>query len=133
MPFQAYYVASKFAVEGLSETMSMELKRFKIRTVLVEPGDIKTSFTSNRIFIKKIESDRQDLIQFRKTLEIIEKDENNGGNPLIVAKIVKKIVGKKRPCFRYPATKFEQSPVPLLKRILPYAWFEKIIASHYKV
>jgi short-subunit dehydrogenase len=133
MPYQAYYCASKFAIEGFSETMHMELKQYKINTVLVEPGDIKTGFTGNRKIINKDKLDSPEFAQYKKSIEVIEKDENNGANPKIVAKLICNIVGKKRPGFRYTATTLEQKPVSLLKRILPYSLFEKIIASHYKV
>lgn len=45
-PFASAYHASKFAVEGLSESLRFELKRQGIRVKLVEPGGIKTDFIS---------------------------------------------------------------------------------------
>ncbi len=45
LPFLAPYCASKYAVEGLTEAMSYELAPFGIRTKLIEPGGVKTSFT----------------------------------------------------------------------------------------
>ena len=48
------YVSSKFAVEGLSESMSYELEPFGIRTILVEPGVIKTNFINSALIAKKI-------------------------------------------------------------------------------
>jgi short-subunit dehydrogenase len=133
MPFQAYYSASKFAIEGLSENMRMEMKRFNIKIVMVEPGDIKTSFTDNRIIAKNARGESPELVDFKNTLKVIEKDENNGADPRIVAKLIKQIIVKKHPALRYTATSLEQKIVPFLKRILPYCLFEKIIASHYHV
>src|SRR5215471_491786 len=43
-PWSSAYVSTKFAIEGLSESMSYELEPFGIRMVLVEPGVIKTNF-----------------------------------------------------------------------------------------
>jgi short-subunit dehydrogenase len=133
MPYQAFYCASKFAIEGFSETMSMELKRYKIKTILVEPGDIKTNFTGSRIIINKEKMENPEYSAYKTTMEVIEKDESNGADPKIVAKLIYRIIHKKHPRFRYTATTLEQKPVSLLKRILPYFLFEKIIASHYKV
>ncbi|MDP4290584.1 MAG: SDR family NAD(P)-dependent oxidoreductase, partial [Bacteroidota bacterium] len=48
LPFQGFYSASKFAIEGLSEALRMELKQFNIKVVVIEPGDFSTNFTSNR-------------------------------------------------------------------------------------
>jgi len=43
IPFQAHYAASKFAVEGLSESLLLELGPLGIRVLLIEPGDVRTS------------------------------------------------------------------------------------------
>ena len=45
LPFQGLYSATKFAIEGMTEALRMEVKEFGIKVVLVEPGDFKTSFT----------------------------------------------------------------------------------------
>jgi NAD(P)-dependent dehydrogenase (short-subunit alcohol dehydrogenase family) len=133
MPFQTYYAATKFAIEGFSESMRMEMKRFNINTVMVEPGDIKTSFTTNRIVVEKAKRNDPELALFLEALKIMEKDETNGADPMIVAKLMGKIINKKHPALRYPATSLEQMPIPLLKRILPHFLSEKTIASHYHV
>lgn len=133
MPFQAYYAAAKFAIEGFSESMHMELKRFKIKTVLIEPGDIKTNFTDNRIIVKNAQGKDPDLDAFNNALKVIVNDETHGADPVMVARLILKIISKKNPGLRYPATSFEQGLVPILRRLLPYSLFEKIIASHYGV
>ena len=46
-PLTAAYVSSKFALEGLSESMAYELEQFGINVILVEPGVIKTNFDNN--------------------------------------------------------------------------------------
>ena len=42
LPFQGFYSASKFAIEGLSEALRMELRQFNIKVVLINPGDSST-------------------------------------------------------------------------------------------
>ncbi len=44
LPYAASYIATKFAVEGLSESMRYELEPFHIRVKLIEPGSIRTEF-----------------------------------------------------------------------------------------
>jgi NAD(P)-dependent dehydrogenase (short-subunit alcohol dehydrogenase family) len=46
-PLTSAYVSSKFALEGLSESIAYELEQFGIKVVLIEPGVIKTSFDNN--------------------------------------------------------------------------------------
>ena len=48
LPYQGYYSASKFAIEGFSEALSAEVKGFGISVSMVEPGDFATNFTSSR-------------------------------------------------------------------------------------
>lgn len=47
VPLNAAYVSSKFALEGLSESISFELEEFGIKVILVEPGVVKTDFFQN--------------------------------------------------------------------------------------
>src|ERR1700759_1228852 len=48
IPYQAMYSASKFALEGLSEPLRMEVRPFGVKVVIIEPGDHKTAITENR-------------------------------------------------------------------------------------
>ena len=53
LPGSSAYVSTKFAVEGLSESMSYELEPFCIKVVLVEPGVIKTNFIDGMVIARK--------------------------------------------------------------------------------
>ena len=46
-PLTSAYVSSKFALEGLSESMTYEIEQFGIKVILIEPGVIKTNFNTN--------------------------------------------------------------------------------------
>jgi short-subunit dehydrogenase len=52
-PGMSAYVSSKFALEGLSESMSYELEPFGIKVVIIEPGIIRTNFKKNSVMSKK--------------------------------------------------------------------------------
>jgi len=52
IPFQGVYSASKFALEGLSESLRMEVRRFGIKVVLIQPGDHRTELMHNRQQVK---------------------------------------------------------------------------------
>src|ERR687886_1750234 len=56
LPGSSAYVSTKFAVEGLSESMSYELEPFGIKVILIEPGVIKTNFANNIVIAKKSQS-----------------------------------------------------------------------------
>lgn len=133
LPFQGFYSASKFAVEGLSEGLRMELKQFNIKVILVEPGDFHTNFTANRKIIASGGKGSAYESQFSKTISVIEKDENGGLPPLFLARKLLKIIEKKNPCQNYVVATFEQKLAVVLKRVLPGSWFTGILAPHYGI
>jgi NADP-dependent 3-hydroxy acid dehydrogenase YdfG len=133
LPFQGFYSASKFAIEGMSEALRMELKQFNIKVIVIEPGDFHTNNTTNRKNVFKSEADNAYETQFNRTLAAIEKDENGGWNPNILARKLYKIIESKNPCHRYVVASFEQKLAVCLKSILPSSWFFKIIEDHYGI
>ena len=134
LPFQAFYSASKFAIEGFSEALRMEVKQFKINIVIINPGDFRTSNSSNRrnYLAPTGESDPYNE-QFRTTLAVIEKDESNGWAPEVLAKKIVRIAECNNPRQRYIIGSFEQKLAVSLKYILPRKWFRMILQDHYKV
>jgi NAD(P)-dependent dehydrogenase (short-subunit alcohol dehydrogenase family) len=133
LPFQGYYSASKFAMEGFSEALRMELKEFNINVVVINPGDFHTNNTINRRNVSKSDTINAYVAQFTKTLSIIEYDENNGWKPEILARKLYGILEKKKPANRYIIASFEQKLAIILKRILPDKWFEAILQGHYGI
>jgi short-subunit dehydrogenase len=133
LPFQGFYSASKFALEGWTESLRMEVKSFGIKVVLIEPGDIKTSFTSKRekiTFLLKNSVYRENAI---KTLNVVEKDEQGGPSPDKVAFLLEKIINKKTPKLRYKVGSFTQIIIGHLRRIIPDKSMEWILMKYYKI
>ena len=48
IPYQSIYSATKFAVEGATEALRLEVKPFGVQVVLIEPGNFKTELTARR-------------------------------------------------------------------------------------
>ena len=134
LPFQSFYSASKFAIEGFSEALRMESKPFNIKIILINPGDFHTNNTMNRrnYLAPAVEADPYS-IQFQKTLSIIEKDENSGWLPEILARKLCRIIERKKPRQRYVIASFEQKLAVVLKNILPGSLFRKILEDHYGI
>jgi NAD(P)-dependent dehydrogenase (short-subunit alcohol dehydrogenase family) len=134
LPFQAFYSASKFAIEGFSEALRMEVRRFNIKVVVINPGDFCTNNSANRRnFLAPVTPEDPYLTQFERTLSVIEKDEANGWDPVILAKKLAKIIEYKNPRQRYIVASFEQKLAVILKYILPGKLFLKILVDHYKI
>ena len=132
LPFQGFYSASKFAVEGLSESLRMELKPFNIKVVVVRPGDFFTAFTVNRRISNAIENNPF-AAQFNKTLGIIETDERVGLKPKYLAHKIYHIIERKKPRNSYVISSSEQKLAVALKIFLPDSWFSSILESHYGI
>jgi short-subunit dehydrogenase len=130
LPFQAFYCASKFAIEGFSEALRMEVSGFNIKVVVINPGDFHTNNSANRRNFLSPAGPYQK--QFEKSLAIIEKDESGGWDPEILARKIVKIVKSKNPGQKYVIASFEQKLAIILKRIIPGKLFMKILGSHYK-
>lgn len=134
LPFQGFYSASKFAIEGFSEVLRMEVKQFNIKVVVINPGDFHTGNTSNRRkYLAPTDENDPYNRQYTITLSKIEADETNGWDPVILAKKILKITEKKNPSYRYIIGSFDQKLSVYLKRILPEKWFGKILESYYHI
>ena len=133
LPYQGFYSASKFAIEGMSESLRMELAPYHIKVIVIQPGDFSTNFTSNRKQVITTGADSAYKIQSRRTLSIIEKDEKNGLSPDYLARKIAKILERNKPCHHYIIAKPDQKFAVLLKHLLPDKWFSMILSSHYGV
>jgi short-subunit dehydrogenase len=133
LPFQGIYSATKYAIEGMSEALRMEIKSAGIKVVLINPGDFKTNFTDNRITSINQNENSSYKEQFKKTLGVIEHDERNGSDPIKIAIKISKIIKMKSPKVRYMVGGLEQILFTRSIAILPSKWFTAILRDHYKV
>jgi NAD(P)-dependent dehydrogenase (short-subunit alcohol dehydrogenase family) len=134
LPFQAFYSAGKFAIEGFSEALRMEVRQFNIKIVLINPGDFHTNNSANRRnFLAPTDSNDPYNEQYVKTMAIIEKDEAGGWEPVVLANKLVSIVECKNPRQRYIIASFEQKLAVALKYILPGKLFGMILEDHYKI
>ncbi|MRR19372.1 SDR family oxidoreductase [bacterium] len=134
LPFQGFYSAAKFAVEGFSEALRMEVSGFNIKVVVINPGDFHTSNSANRRnFLAPTGPDDPYYRQFGESMAVIERDEANGWDPVVLAKKLAVIVGVRNPRHRYIIASFDQKLAVVLKKILPGKMFSAILAGHYGI
>jgi len=98
-PGGSAYVSTKFAVEGLSESMSYELEPFGIKVVIVEPGVIRTNFVT--VVAKKSQDPNSPYSQIMQKTATVS--ENIMVNPDHVAKVVLNAYTNENPKLRYLA------------------------------
>lgn len=103
-PSSSAYVSTKFAVEGMSESMSYELEPFGIRVVIVEPGVIRTNFLDGVVVAKKSKDPNSPYSQMmQKVTTGFEEMMKNASSPDVVAKVVLNAIRDKNPNLRYLA------------------------------
>jgi len=133
LPYQSMYVASKYAVEGYSESMRMELRKTGIKIATINPGDFKTGFTGNREKIPFTVDNAVLKANYDKAVASIEKDENAGADPKAIGKELVKIVAKSNPAHQYLVGAIGQTIAVTLKKVLPGGLFESLMADHYGI
>ena len=133
LPYQGFYSASKFAIEGFSEALAAEVKGYGISVSMVEPGDFATNFTARRKNSAATVQNEDYGPSFERSLKIIEAEENGGLKPEVLAKKICKIAECKKPKLRYVVANTEQKLSVILKHILPGNMFVNILRDYYKV
>ncbi|HEX2210132.1 MAG TPA: SDR family oxidoreductase [Longimicrobium sp.] len=131
LPFQAAYSASKFAVAGFTEALSGEVRPFGIHAVLVEPGNYRTGITGKRRVCTGERSPYAAV--FRKVLEIVERDENRGADPVEVARLVGRILETRSPRLRYMVGPAFERYAARSKDFMPGRMFERIVLKVYGI
>lgn len=101
VPLNSAYVSSKFAVEGLSESISFELEEFGIRVIVIEPGVVKSDFFQNvKVKGMNLESPYQKLMERR--INFLDKAmKNSPTSSYDVADTILDALNSKDPKFRY--------------------------------
>lgn len=103
-PHGTWYHATKFAVEGLSDCLRMELKQFGIEVVVVEPGPIRTEW--NRIARENLvkrsgNSVYKELVG--KHVKFLEMFDQRASGPMVIAKVIARAIAARVPKIRYAA------------------------------
>lgn len=119
-PGGSAYVSSKFALEGLSESMAYEIEQFGIRTVLVEPGFVRTNFGENIVIAKKAQdpnSPYSQMMMQMKSSSYRRRMIENASDADLVASVVVEAATAKEPNLRYLAGKDVQQMVAAKKNM----------------
>ncbi|EMI9089607.1 short-chain dehydrogenase [Bacillus cereus] len=127
------YVSSKYALEGWSESLRLEVQPFGIDVALVEPGSYNTNIWEVG---KQLATNQSDTISpYKDYMDKIQKHMNSGsdtfGNPIDVAHKIVKIAESKHTNLRYPIGKGVKFMI-LAKKILPWRLWEYLVLRSFK-
>ncbi|MEW7864892.1 SDR family oxidoreductase [Aeromonas diversa] len=134
MKFRGAYNASKFALEGYSDTLRLELAGSGVHVSLIEPGPIDTRFREHArdAFLRNVDMKQSRHRQaYRQTLERLEREGPSGRFTLPPESCIPPLVhalSSRRPRARYPVT-FPTRLFALLRRILPTRLLDRLLAN----
>ena len=132
LPYRGAYNASKFALEGLSDTLRMELKGSGIHVSLIEPGPILSRFRENAEAAFRRHIDAGASVHRQRYQGMLQRLKTKGPAvpftlpPEAVLKAVIKALESPHPRHRYRVT-FPTRLFAALKRVLPYGLLERIL------
>jgi NAD(P)-dependent dehydrogenase (short-subunit alcohol dehydrogenase family) len=129
-PFGGLYAISKFALEGLSEALSEEVRPFGVSVSLIEPGFVNTPIVSQTrmpttplaVYTNARKASEQSLIE----------SSQKGTDPNAVARAILHAATTTRPRLRYPVGQ-DAKTLLLLKRLLPGSAFESLKRRAFSV
>jgi short-subunit dehydrogenase len=132
-PHGSWYHATKFALEGLSDSLRMELKQFGIDVVVIQPGAIITEWnTIARENLMKVSGNTAYKELAKKHFNMLERaDTKMGSHPMVIAKVIAKAIKSPKPRTRYVAGATAK-PVLFMKSILSDKMFDKVFMSQVK-
>lgn len=132
LPMGVWYHASKFALEGLSDSLRNEVKQFGIDVIVIEPGGTKSEM---------IQIGAGDLMRvsgntvYRQLANSVQKMytdmEKNAAEPIVIAKLIKKGIEAKQPKTRYIGGAMAK-PMLFFRKILSDKMFDKMVMSQMK-
>jgi len=128
-PYMGIYAASKHALEGYTETLDHEVRRFGVRAVLVEPYLTKTKIGQNEktahIALEAY------AVQRKRMSEVVHQGLERGDDPRIVAEAVYQAATAKSPRLRYPVG--QGVALSRLRRFVPAGMFDRSLRKQYQL
>jgi len=135
MPYRGAYNASKFAIEGYTDTLRLELRNTNIQVSIIEPGPIESRFRANALekFMEHIDMDNSPHKEkYTPQIERLASKEANKPFTLPSSAVSKKLLHAltaRKAKTRYYVT-FPTYLMAYLKRLLPVSWLDAILVKN---
>ena len=132
LPFRGVYSSSKSALERVTESIRMEVKKFGIIITNIAPGDFNTNIAANRYHTPVFKNSSYKKV-YQKNLDLMNAHVNTGGDPIKIAKKIHMVINKKDPKIHYKVGSFVEELSIVLKQVLPNKLYEYMIMKYYKM
>ena len=132
-PLYSIYHATKWAVEGFSESLAFEVRPFGIRVRLVEPGAIRTDFygRSRERIAPPAGAGYEELFERCEGISL-SAGRQGGSGPEVVADTIVRAIADRGWRLRYPVAAPARK-LMALRKALPEAWFLRLIRRRYGI
>ncbi len=132
LPYRSIYSASKFAIEGLTESLRCEVEKFGVQVCTIQPGSIRTDIKGSRV------SHLPEASPYNPELKYVENTINqeveSGIEVNDVATMIERLLKKQKLQPKYVVAKpFQKMVANPLRRLLPSSIFERLVKGHYKI
>lgn len=125
-PLYSVYHATKWAVEGFSESLQFELRQFNIHIKIVEPGPIRTEFYDRSMDVIHREGLTVYDAFVERAMANMQRSGETAPGPELVAKVIQRALTDGSRKLRYSANSLQ---LLVLRRLLPDALFNAIVRS----
>jgi NAD(P)-dependent dehydrogenase (short-subunit alcohol dehydrogenase family) len=132
-PFYGSYCASKFALEGLMQGLSLDLTPFGVQVGMINPGGFRTEFISKRAFAEK--ANNPDSVYFKRNrafLDTFKQSSVRLDDPILVARLISKLCDVKKVPFQNVIGKDARAAV-FFKYVLPKAAYKKMVSKVFEL
>jgi len=127
-----WYHASKFALEGLSDSLRNEVEQFGIDVVVIEPGGVKSEWSgiaADNLYKVSGNTNYKALVD--SFAVIMRKTEAKNADPIVIVDLVRKAIGAKKPKTRYSGGYMAKLGL-FMRWLLPDRLFDKMLMSQLK-
>ena len=129
-PLAGWYLSTKHALEGWSDALRVELKKFNIDVVIVQPGAINTNFSNvTKTYIDKYRENSPYQHLYGEPITDTGNDVlSNQSDPIVIAKVINKAIDARNPKTRYAAGAYSRIGI-FLRKIMTDKMFDRFILS----
>ena len=131
IPFQSAYTASKHAIEGYADCLSMEVKPFGIQVMLVEPGDHRSGSDKYRPHAAAMSEASPYAEEYERSVAQIAHDEHNGSDPDVLGRKIARTLDRKKIPFRKRIASADQHLAVYIHRLMPAKLNAWILRTYY--
>lgn len=133
LPFQGLYSATKFALEGMTEALRLEVRPFGVHVALIQPGDYATGMMASRRSAVQALNNSVYHPQFEATIKHIQQNEARGGSPDRVAYLLERILASRSPRPRYRSGRLIEQLAVMAKPNFPGKVFDWFVRQFYQL